>query len=125
MLPMGSTSLGRPYLYALPPTQREPLLAALLEAAGDNADAVRGNLEGAFEDLRESGICMSVGDYQRNAYGIALPIVVGSSRTLMALNCGAIELEPDTEAIRRRVMPELKATASKLIALLADIDCEP
>jgi IclR family transcriptional regulator, positive regulator for flagellar biogenesis len=125
LLPMESTSVGRAYLYALPPAQREPLVAALLEAAGDNADAVRGNLEFAFEDLRESGVCMSVGEYQRNAFGIALPIVVGRSRTLMALNCGAIELEPDMAAIRRRAMPELTATASKLTALLADIDCEP
>ncbi len=28
-------------------------------------------------------------------------------------------------AIRQRVMPELKATAARLPALLADIDCEP
>jgi IclR family transcriptional regulator, positive regulator for flagellar biogenesis len=125
LLPMESTAVGRAWLYALPARQREPLVAALLEAAGDNADAVRANLEIAFADLRESGVCMSVGDYQRNAYGIALPIVVGRSRTLMALNCGAIELEPDMEAIRRRVMPELKATADKLIALLEDVDCEP
>jgi DNA-binding IclR family transcriptional regulator len=125
LLPMESTSVGRAYLYALPPEQREPLVAALLEAAGDHAEIVRRNLEVAFADLSESGVCMSVGEYQRNAYGIALPIVVGRSRTLMTLNCGAIELEPNMKAIRKRVIPELKATASKLTEELADIDCEP
>jgi DNA-binding IclR family transcriptional regulator len=123
LLPMESTAVGRAYLYALPEEEREPLIAALLEAAGDDADKVRRNLDVAFADLEQSGVCMSVGEYQRNAYGIALPIVVGRSRTLMALNCGAVELEVDMAAIRRRVIPELKAAADTLTFILADVDC--
>ncbi|SIT41767.1 Transcriptional regulator, IclR family [Paraburkholderia piptadeniae] len=125
LLPMESTSVGRAYLYALSPAEREPLVGALLEAAGEHAAIVRRNLEVAFADLSESGVCMSVGEYQRNAYGIALPVVVGRSRTIMSLNCGAIELDPDMTAIRNRVMPELKATARKLTEELVDVDCEP
>jgi DNA-binding IclR family transcriptional regulator len=68
---------------------------------------------------------MSVGEYQRNAYGIALPIEVGRSRTLMTLSCGAVELELDSAAIRKRVVPELKAAAVQLTALLGDIEGEP
>ncbi|HXZ09148.1 MAG TPA: IclR family transcriptional regulator, partial [Paraburkholderia sp.] len=60
-----------------------------------------------------------------NAYGIALPIEVGRSRTLMALNCGAVELEPDMTAIRRRVASPLKAAAQTLSSILSDVDCEP
>ena len=85
-----------------------------LEAAGDDAGTVCANLDAEFGDLKESRVCMSVGEYQRNAYGIALPIVVGRTRTLMALNGGAVELEPDMTAIRRRVTPELKAAALTL-----------
>ncbi|WP_045460681.1 IclR family transcriptional regulator [Caballeronia cordobensis] len=125
LLPMASTAVGRAYLYALPDAEREPLIAELLEAAGDDAGTVRANLDAAFGDLKESGVCMSVGEYQRNAFGIALPIVVGRTRTLMALNCGAVELEPDMAAIRRRVAPALKAAALTLSSVLNDIDCEP
>jgi IclR family transcriptional regulator, positive regulator for flagellar biogenesis len=125
LLPMASTAVGRAYLYALPDAMREPLIAALLEAAGDDAGTVRENLEAAFEDLRQTGVCMSVGEYQRNAYGVAVPIVVGRTRTLMALNCGAVELEPDMAAIRQRVAPELKIAADTLSTILSDIDCEP
>jgi DNA-binding IclR family transcriptional regulator len=125
LLPMESTAVGRAYLYALPESEREPLVAALLEAAGDQADAVRKNLDTAFDDLRHSGVCMAVGEYQRNAYGIALPLVVGQSRTLMTLNCGAVELAPDMTAIRKRVIPELKSAAVMLTDLLADVDCTP
>ena len=125
LLPMATTSVGRAYLYGLPEAMRTPLMAELLDAAGDDADTVRETLDAAFEDLRQSGVCMSVGEYQRNAYGIALPIVVGRTRTLMALNCGAVELEPDMVAIRERVTPELKAAAKTLSLILSDVDCEP
>jgi IclR family transcriptional regulator, positive regulator for flagellar biogenesis len=125
LLPMESTAVGRAYIYALPESEREPLVAALLEAAGDQADAVRKNLDTAFDDLRHSGVCMAVGEYQRNAYGIALPLVVGQSGTLMTLNCGAVELAPDMTAIRKRVIPELKSAAVTLTDLLADVDCTP
>ncbi|MFT4067834.1 IclR family transcriptional regulator [Paraburkholderia sp.] len=125
LLPMASTAVGRAYLHALPDAVREPLIAELLEAAGDEAETVRENLDAAFDDLTQSGVCMSVGEYQRNAYGIALPIEVGRTRTLMALNCGAVELEPDMTAIRRRVAPQLKAAARTLSAILSDVDCEP
>lgn len=59
------------------------------------------------------GYCVSPGEWEPNLTILATPLVI------------QVELEPDTEAIRRRVLPELKATANKLIALLADIDCEP
>ncbi|MBC8746006.1 DNA-binding IclR family transcriptional regulator [Paraburkholderia sp. WC7.3g] len=125
LLPIETTAVGRAYLYALPQAEREPLIAELLEAAGDHADVVRKNLDTAFDDLRESGVCMAVGEYQRNAYGIALPLVIGRSHTLMTLNCGAVELVPDMMAIRKRVIPELKSAAVRLTELLVDVDCEP
>ena len=92
---MESTALGRAYLYGLPAQERRTQMDAILRAAGINAKAVKGNIEAAFEDLKQSGVCVCVGEYQRNAYGIALPVTVGRSQTLMALNCGAIELQPN------------------------------
>jgi DNA-binding IclR family transcriptional regulator len=124
LLPMESTSVGRAYLYALPEPERRVRMSAILEAAGKNAEVVRRNLDTAFEDLRTSGVCMAVGEYQRNAFGIALPLTVGRSRTLMALNCGGVEMEPDMMAIRKRAIPQLQAAARKLTELLADVDCE-
>lgn len=124
-LPMASTSLGRAYLYALPPQERQARMDTIFDAAGEDAWAVRRNIQAAFDELREAGVCVCIGEYQRNAYGIALPIHVGRSRTLMALNFGAVELKPDAATIRRRLIPELKAAASTLTFMLADVDCEP
>ncbi|MEI6002082.1 IclR family transcriptional regulator [Paraburkholderia bengalensis] len=125
LLPMGSTSVGRAYLWGLPPAQRRACIAAVKAAAGQNAKAVQNGIDVAFRDLEENGVCMSVGEYQRDAYGIALPVKVGKERSLMTLSCGAVELEPDVAALRRRIVPRLKIAAEELTALLSDVEGLP
>ncbi len=124
LLPMGLTAIGRAWLGGLPDDQRSGYVDAVVAAAGSQASVVRKNIEGAFEDLNSSGVCMSFGEFQRNAYGIAVPITVGRARTLMALNCGAVDLLPDVNAIRARIVPELKAAAVELKGLLRDVEGE-
>ena len=124
LLPMGLTAIGRAWLWGLPEDQRSAYVSSVVEAAGPQAEEMRKSIEAAFEDLSRSGVCMTFGEYQRNAYGIALPIRVGSAGTLMALNCGAVELIPDIDAIRARIVPELKAAAVELMVLLRDVGGE-
>ncbi|NML97098.1 IclR family transcriptional regulator [Paraburkholderia sp. RP-4-7] len=124
-IPMGSTAAGRAYLSGLPPMERRARMGAIIEGSGENAKLVQRSMEVAFDDLAESGVCVCVGEYQRNAFGIALPLRLGRSGTLMALSCGAVELQPDVAKIRRRFMPALKAAAQTLTELLDDVDCTP
>ncbi|MGH7461970.1 MAG: IclR family transcriptional regulator [Longimicrobiales bacterium] len=124
LLPMGLTAIGRAWLWGLPEDARGDYIASVIAAAGPQAEQVRKNVDTAFDDLRTTGVCMSVGEYQRNAYGIALPLRVGSAGTLMSLNCGAVELRPDMDAIRARIVPELKAAAVELMVLLRNAGTE-
>lgn len=125
LLPMGVTAIGRAWLWGLPPDLQRHYIASLMEAAGPQAGQVRMGIESAFTDLRSNGVCMSLGEYQRDAYGIALPIRVGRNATLMSLNCGAVDLRPDVDAIRNRIVPELKDAAVDLMVLLRDVNTEP
>ncbi|QYY34305.1 IclR family transcriptional regulator (plasmid) [Cupriavidus pinatubonensis] len=124
LLPMGSTAIGRAYLWALPPGRQAQYLAALMEAAGPKAAEVRVGIEGAFEDLWQSGTCLSIGEYQRDAWGVALPIRVGRDATLMALNFGAVGLNVDSAGIRQNLAPALRNAATELTALLRDVDVD-
>lgn len=124
LLPMAQTAIGRAWLWALPQDRRTSYVDKVVEAAGPQAAAVRQRIEAAFDDLRTSGVCMSAGEYQRHAYGIAVPLRVGKAGQLMALNCGAIELHPDLDAIRARIAPELKVAAAEMTVLLRDADVE-
>jgi DNA-binding IclR family transcriptional regulator len=125
LLPMGSTSVGRAYMWGLPSAERRACIAAVKAAAGQSARNVQNGIDEAFRDLEENGVCMSVGEYQRDAYGIALPVEVGSDRALMTLSCGAVELEPNIAALRKRIVPALKTAAVQLTELLKDVEGSP
>ncbi|MGK8208440.1 IclR family transcriptional regulator domain-containing protein [Burkholderia cenocepacia] len=125
LLPMGFTAIGRAWLWTLPEPERRQHVARLLDVAGPQREAIRTGIDHAFEDLRANGVCMSFGEFQRNAYGIALPVRVGRSATPLALSCGAIRFEPDIGAVRQRIVPALKQAAHKLEILLREVRYEP
>ncbi|ABB11329.1 IclR family transcriptional regulator [Burkholderia lata] len=125
LLPMGLTAIGRAWLWGLPDPQRQEYVARLLEAAGAQRDAMRAGIDHAFEDLRENGVCLSYGEFQRNAYGIALPVRVGDTATPMSLSCGAIKAHADIDTIRQRIVPALKQAARDLEHVLRDVRYEP
>ncbi|KWF02741.1 IclR family transcriptional regulator [Burkholderia ubonensis] len=121
LVPMGTTAIGRAWLCGLPDPLRRRQVAQLTEAAGPQANAIAAGIEAAFADLRATGVCLSLGENQRDAWSMALPVRVGVSKTLMALSCGAAEPQPDVDAIRRRIAPALKQAAIELATLLRDV----
>ncbi|WP_332451770.1 IclR family transcriptional regulator [Burkholderia ubonensis] len=121
LVPMGTTAIGRAWLCGLPDPLRRRQIAQLTEAAGPQANAIAAGIEAAFADLRATGVCLSLGENQRDAWSMALPVRVGLSKTLMALSCGAVEPHPDVDAIRRRIAPALKQAAIELATLLRDV----
>jgi len=122
LVPIGTTAIGRSWLWGLEPSARTSYIASLREAAGPNANALEAEILASFAELEETGVCFLVGEYMRDGYGIALPLRVGRGKTVMALSCEAIDVDPNLGALRRKIVPALRATAPKLEALLADID---
>ncbi|WP_256108635.1 IclR family transcriptional regulator [Burkholderia ubonensis] len=83
LVPMGTTAIGRAWLCGLPDPLRRRQIAQLTEAAGPQANAIAAGIEAAFADLRATGVCLSLGENQRDAWSMALPVRVGVSKTLM------------------------------------------
>jgi DNA-binding IclR family transcriptional regulator len=125
VLPMGTTSIGHAYLWALPVGEQKRMMAALQKGAGSaGAGVVRGIRE-SFAELERSGVCGVLGGFQRDAYGVALPVRVGREKIVMGLSCGKADLKPDLAAERKRIAPVLRDAACRLETLLADFDGEP
>lgn len=125
VLPMGTTSIGHAYLWALPAGEQKLMMAELQRNAGSRApDMVRGIRE-SFSELERTGVCGVLGGFQRDAYGVALPVRVGRKRIVMGLSCGKADLQPDLAGERKRIAPVLRDAAAKLETLLADFDGEP
>jgi DNA-binding IclR family transcriptional regulator len=125
LLPMGVTAIGRAYLWALPPAQQRFQIAALRHAAGSKGAALEQEIRSAFSELESTGTCFAVGGYQRDAFGIALPVRIGRQQTLMALSCGSVEVGEKLEAARRRIAPALRKAAPQFEKLLAGVEEQP
>jgi DNA-binding IclR family transcriptional regulator len=122
---MGTTSIGHAYLWALAPRQQRSLIAELKRRAGARAAAVDSSIRESFEELEETGTCGVLGGFQRDAYGVALPVFVGRDRVLMGLSCGKAEVQPDLAAQRKRIAPVLKEAAAQFEARMARFDGWP
>lgn len=124
VLPMGTTSIGRAYLWGLPAKQQAHLIAEHRRRAGAQGAQLEQGIRAAFAELERTGTCAVLGGYQRGAYGVALPIRAGRQRTLMGLSCGRADVEPDLQAEHRRITPVLKESAARIESLLAGFDGE-
>lgn len=125
VLPMASTSIGRAWLWTQPAAERQVHLGRIAALAGKDAGAIRKRFAAAFADIDRFGFCMSVGEYQRDAFGVAAPLRAGTRETPMALACGAAALGIDPKALQARLGPNVRRAASDLTRILADIDCTP
>lgn len=122
VLPMQTTSIGRAYLWGLPPEERRPLVEEYLRRAGAQANALEQSLNASFNELEAHGTCAVLGGFQRNTYGVAMPVWLGRERTLMGLSCGKADVKLNLQSERERIAPALKETAARLEALLRDFE---
>ncbi len=125
VLPMCTTSIGRAYLWGLPPDEQARLIAQHKQRAGAQGDQLEQGIRASFAELESTGTCAVLGGYQRGTYALALPVWVGRDRVLMGLSCGKADAQPDLQAERLRIAPVLKQAGRDLEKLLADFDGQP
>ncbi len=125
LLPMGSTSIGRAWLWGLEPALQRSYLGALKRQSGTQWPAMDQGIGEGFAELESSGVCSVMSGFHRDAYGIAVPVRVGVQRIPMALSCGAADMDPNLAAARKRIAPELRTASVQLEKLLQDIDGLP
>jgi DNA-binding IclR family transcriptional regulator len=122
VLPMELTSIGRAYLWAQPPEIRQRLLFEIFKKAGAKGPAIVARIESAFDDLEKHGHCVAIGEYQRDAFGLSVPLFLGSPPVPMALNCGAVSPEPRDSYLREVLAPNLCKAAAAMRKALANVD---
>jgi len=122
VLPMHTTSIGRAYLWGLPAPEQRQLIDEHKRRAGPQGEALERSIYASFAELESEGTCAVLGGYQRNTYGVSLPVRLGRERTLMGMSCGKADVELDLQSERERIAPALKATAMRLEAQLRDFE---
>lgn len=122
-MPMELTSIGRTYLWAQSSQEREYLLAGISQRT-DKKQVAHSmmRIEQAFGHLDRFGYCVALGEFQRDSYGISVPVYLGNPAIPMALNCGAILPAPSEDHIHNVLVPKLMRAGEALTVAMSRVD---
>ena len=124
ILPMGTTAIGRAYLWGLPPQEKKQLLLTFQKSAKENGEQLIHDIHESFTELDATGTCFVSGGYIKNSYGVALSLQLGANLARFAMSCGKTLLPESLEEERRTIATELKRAASELKKLLSNLDAK-
>jgi IclR family transcriptional regulator, positive regulator for flagellar biogenesis len=113
-LPIARTAVGKACLWALPLQERSRLIARLNSADQKSLSKASKNIESAFGDLEKYGYCISMSEFQKDAYGIAVPLVLDGGRTILSLGGGGARLSASETSLRKNVAPALLQVARQI-----------
>lgn len=111
---LGTTAIGRAYLYALPEHERTPLMAEIEKASGEDWPSVRSRIDQAFADLDAYGFCLSIGEFRPEINVVAAPLRYGPSGDVFAINCGGPASLVTPKRMETRFGPRLVEIASQI-----------
>jgi DNA-binding IclR family transcriptional regulator len=112
---MANSALGRAYLWAQEPGQRQALIESLRLARGSDWAALEPGLKRALAEAERHGFCISAGEFHREINSVSVPLV-GPGGEVMALNCGTAAFVYTEDHLRQVVAPQLLAMAKDLAA---------
>lgn len=111
--PMANSALGRAYLSAVEPAERDAMIETLRLARGGDWSNLEPGLRRALDDCHQLGYCISAGEFHREINSVSVPLV-GPNGEVMALNCGTAAFVFTEAHLRREVAPRLMAMARQL-----------
>jgi DNA-binding IclR family transcriptional regulator len=113
--PIANSALGRAYMWALPPEERQALVDAQRHARGSDWAGLEPGLKRAIAQADQHGWCISAGEFHREINSVSVPLV-GPNGEVMALNCGTAAFVYTEDHLREVIAPQLLVMAKALAA---------
>jgi len=110
-VPLATTAIGRAFLLALPEQERAFLVGRIKASRPTLWPSIEKGLKVADEEYREHGFCTSFGDWQRDVWGIAAPVISLDGTKLLSLNGAVPAYACDKEHLLKGIGPRLLAAA--------------
>ena len=87
-VPIAQAAIGRAYLAACTPPEREALLNQMKVKQPEMLRKYRLQIERGLDDLRSRGFCSSVGELRREVHAVGVPMRRTIDGEIVSFNCG-------------------------------------
>lgn len=106
-MPIATTAVGRAFLSAIAPSERQTILNEISQQHGDDWAMVSRAIDKAIADIGKQGFCLSIGDWQKDINGVGSVIPMPDGRGVYAMNVGGPAYLTSERQLREEVGPML------------------
>ena len=120
-VPIATTAMGRAYLWALPPEERNNLMRDLREHYGHRWPKIRDGLERSGEMVAKHGFAISAGEWHDDIHAAGVSLTLNDGTGPYAFNCGAPAFRFTEDRLRNDIGPRLLAMVRNIEAALGGV----
>lgn len=117
-MPLATTSIGRAFLAALPAEERDFLLEQVRRKDPEGWSSVAASVEAACAEYRERGFCLSIGDWQKDTYAVAVPLACPESGDVLSFSVSGPSFALSRRQLEEDLGPRLLYMVRSLEAML-------
>lgn len=114
LLPLAQTAAGRAWLWAQKPAVQGDYIERIRAEADPNAISAIPGIYRAFQELAESGYCLSLGEWMRDLHAMAVPLTPTGGREVFALTALASDQKLKDPLFRETVASALLDAAARI-----------
>lgn len=118
-IPIQTTAIGRALIAVMPDNERKTLFESLTERCGADWPKTLEGIERSMEDVRLSGFTTSIGEWQPDVNGVAVPLVMPDGSGIYAFNCGAPAFSLTRDKLEKDIGPRLLDVVRTVESLLS------
>lgn len=119
-MPILSTSIGRAFLAALPPNERDYLITAIQQKCGEPMSAARlASLNNEFKRFEREGYCLSLGEWNADVNAAATSICWKGGSDLIVASISGPSFLITEELLLEKLVPRLKDLVAHIAKQMA------
>jgi DNA-binding IclR family transcriptional regulator len=87
-IPIAQTVIGRAFLYACTPAEREAVLNHMKVKEPEMLRKYKTQIDKSLEDIRSKGYCVATGELRREVHAVGVPMRRSVDGEIVTFNCG-------------------------------------
>lgn len=113
-LPVATSAIGRAWLTAIPPAERDEFLQRVRKRDAAAWPQTERGIARAMDEYRTLGVTCSFGEWQPHINGIACPVRPDRDLPPMAISCGGRATRLSPQVLLKEIRPRLVAMVARI-----------